>query len=159
MMFGNMIARNFGYVPYQLSFYDSNFLTRVNQELERVSTINKNFDILIMELDYMLQDETILENTLSMVLKQLNLFRVKKILLWYALPSQYNQKANLCKDIVNLQFKERLNKDVFFINIKELWDRDKVDTFTYSDEFINDAANVYLFKEISKYLEKIEWNI
>ena len=67
----------FNFTTYQLSFYDYNFLKKVSEELKTVSTLNGKFDMAIIELDYTLQNEKILQTILPLLLKQLELFNIR----------------------------------------------------------------------------------
>ena len=100
------------------------------------------------------QDEHLADNQNEKILDEylinvVNLFKSKcdKLICWYTLPHDDSYKKNHIHDLLNQNF----NKNELIIkDLSCLYNNEYLNKCTFSKNFINDTANIYIFKELSK---------
>lgn len=143
VMFSNIIGRKHGVNITNISQYNTDYLDILYNEytFENLS----NYDIGILELDYCNQNDEIVDEYL---LKVVDLFRSKcnHLICWYALQNRDNNKKNKINDLLREYTKE--NK-IIMKDLSYLYGGEYFNKCTFGRNFINDTANIYIFKELN----------
>lgn len=149
VMFPNIIGRKFNSNIINISQYDSNFLKVLYDTYKDIDL--PKCDLGILELDYFNQNEKILDEYLINVV---NLFKSKcdKLICWYTLPPDDSYRKNHIHDLLNQNF----NKNELIIkDLSCLYNKEYLNKCTFSKNFINDTANICIFKELSKIIGEL----
>ena len=109
-------------------------------------------DVSILELDCYNQNDILVEKYLEDIISILEEYS-DNIICWLAIPSiKSNKKENALK-IIN-------NYDVIFNDLSFIFDESHSDMCAYSNNFINDSANMFISIELTKNLRgALNWNI
>ncbi len=153
-MFSNIIARKMNLTPYHLSFLDRNFLDKIDNYFVE-DKIDCKYEYGILELDYYKQDDFIVDNFLLKTVRHM-LKHCNKVICWYTIPRYYKEKQyELFYTLDPLLNGDKLIlKDMSFLHDSEFFDR-----CTSSNNFINDYANILIYKIIKEDMERLQWNI
>ena len=144
VMFPNILGRKLDVNVTNISQYDANYLQSLyaNYNDENLS----NFDIGILELDYCNQNDKIVEEYL---VKVVDLFKSKcdYLIGWYALEDKDEIKKNRIAELLE----DYIDKDEIIIkDLSCLYEKENFNKCTFGRNFINDTANIYIFRALNK---------
>lgn len=147
MLFSNIIGRKTNSIINNFSINKNNFLKEYHAMYIGGNRKVPMHDICILELDSYPQSEEDLEKYLKDVV---DLFksRCKKLICWFALPPESESKKYLIKELLKDYEDEIIIEDMSCIFSKEY-----ADMCVYSNRFINDTANVMIYKKLRKWLD------
>ena len=150
VMFSNIIQRNFNAEVKKIVFNNRNYLENIYNYLKNESI--PDVDVSILELDCYNQNDILVEKYLEDIISILEEYS-DNIICWLAIPSiKSNKKENALK-IIN-------NYDVIFNDLSFIFDESHSDMCAYSNNFINDSANMFISIELTKNLRgALNWNI
>lgn len=150
VMFSNILQREFDCEVKKIVFNDANYLDKIHNSLtyDEIPYV----DVAILEIDCSRQSEEYIEKYLDNILTSLGSY-AGKIICWLTLPPSKSSKKQKAVKILE-------KHDVIFEDLSFLYDSDYEDMCTYSYNFINDSANMFIFRKISENLREIlNWNI
>lgn len=147
MMFSNIIGRKTNTIINNLAIYNNNHLKRYHEKYIEKNEEIAYSDICILEIDSYLQKEENVENYLDSIIK---LFESKcnKLICWYALPNN-NPKKRIINEITK---RYSANNNIIFEDCSFIYDEEHSDMCIYSNNFINDTANVLIYKQLKKWI-------
>lgn len=153
-MFSNIIERKFDANVYHVAFDDKNYLKTVkdcySNETPPVA------DIGILELDYFSQNELVVEEDLVDVIYLMKQ-RCKHVVGWYCIP-----ESRMYKSIILNKTIQKLvnNGDIEVLDFSFLYDENHRDMCTYNVWFMNDSANIIIYKNLKEVIGRLtQWNI
>lgn len=152
-MFSNIIERKFDANVYHVTYDEKNYLKTVKDFYDDAPPIG---DIGIIELDYFSQNESVVEEHLVEVINLMK-SKCKHIIGWYTIPEGRAYK----KIILNRTIKEFVdNKEIEVLDLSYMYDDDFKDMCVYNVWFINDSANILIYKELKEVIRRLtQWNI
>ncbi|MGN1155073.1 MAG: SGNH/GDSL hydrolase N-terminal domain-containing protein [Agathobacter sp.] len=145
MMFSNIIARKLNCIVYNISFNNNQHLEVITQHIDRIVDMYNEFDVILFEADYERQKPEIVQNSLNNILQKLSVYKCP-IVMWNI------EKDKIYKYVVDN--KQKSLSPVFLMPIKEVFEKES-DLCCFSKNFINDTANILLYKMFSKFFDKI----
>lgn len=156
MKFSNILSRNLNMSLMDLTYNNrKSYLEDINKYYEENALVS-NVDVGILELDYALQDDEIVNNNLKQVVNNM-LRHCDHLICWYCLPKSKLYKRAVIFD--NLM-EEITDKKITVLDLSFLYDEDHKDMCTSSINFINDAGNVYIYKKLKDaIMEVTKWSI
>lgn len=141
--FSNILSRKLNLDNFNLTFYDRNFLDKINNFFEETEKI-PIFDYGILELDFCNQDDFIVERYIDKVLTNM-LNHCKILICWYILPDYCINKKN--KLFMHLE--PYLNgNNLLFKDFSFLHNNDLSDMCSSSNNFLNDNGNILIYKRL-----------
>lgn len=146
MLFSSIIGRKTNSIVNNFSFNKHDFLKAYNRLYVEGDRKVPTHDVGILEIDSYSQSEEDLEKYLCKVVDYFK-SRCKKLICWYALPSESESKKSLINELLKDYGDEIIVEDISCIYSKEY-----SDICVYSNKFINDTANVMIYKKLSKWL-------
>ena len=146
MLFSNIVGRKTNSIINNFSFNKHDFLKAYYSNYVEGNRKLPMHDICILEIDSYSQSEDDLEKYLVGVV---DLFKshCKKLICWYTLPPESESKKSLIKELLKDYEDEIIIEDISCIYSKKYRDM-----CVYSNKFINDTANVMIYKKLSKWL-------
>ncbi len=153
-MFSNILERNLDAYVYHITSSSKNYLEYVlNFYQEGKSAIA---DVIILELDYYGQNESVIEDTLPKIIKILKK-RCKYLIGWYAIPEVKSFKKLIANNIIS-KYEEDENMKI--LDLSFIYDDEFKDMCTFNNWFINDIGNIIISKEIEECIRGLTiWNI
>lgn len=150
VMFSNIIQRNFNAEVKKIVFNNRNYLEDICNYL-KIENI-PNVDVSILEIDYSNQNDDLVDKYLDDVITILEKCS-NEIICWLAIPPNKLDKKEYALNILK-------NHNVTFCDLSFIYDEDYSDMCTYSNNFINDSANMFIYNGLTKELRGIlNWNI
>lgn len=149
VMFSNIIGRKLGLNIINASFNEKDFLKNTYKYLKKNK--NKEHDFTILEMDYIWQNEKIFNKYIEKIIKQIK-SKNNYLICWYSLPKTNERKHAKLKEISKKYSKD---EKIVFFDFSFLYDEEYSEMCTHSNNFINDTANIMIYKKISEYLKKI----
>lgn len=151
MMFSNILRRNYDVKVDRFSSYN---ITSVKAEYERIKQIDNisAYDAVIYEISKYNTDECDFEHNIQLLVREL--CKSKKVIIWHSYDSCANDKDdNIAKllELVTAQY-----ENCRYMNLNFLFDEEQ---YTYSTNFLNDAANIVIYKELERNLRDDTWSI
>lgn len=152
-MFSNILSRKLNADISHLTYNEVNYLDNIYEDIKNLDYKNP-YDIGILELDYIDQDDDNVERYLEDVVDALS-SKCKIVIGWFSIPIKEYKKNNIYQILkYNLD-----NKNLFITNIDSIYG-ELNDICTYSNRFINDSANVVIYENLMKIImELTKWNI
>ncbi|AMD18070.1 hypothetical protein TL18_08590 [Methanobrevibacter sp. YE315] len=146
MLFSNIIGRKTNSLVNNYSFNKSDFLKAYHSNYFKADKKFRKHDICILEVDSYSQKKEDVEKYLVDVV---NFFKTKvnKLICWYALPPNRQSR----KDLIRKLLKE-YEGEIIIEDISCIYSDKYSDMCVYSNRFINDTANVFIYKKLSKWL-------
>lgn len=156
LKFSNILLRDLNLSVMDLTYNNrTSYLADIFNYYEENSLITHT-DVGILELDYALQDDEIVNEYLQKVVNHM-LKHCDNLICWYCLPKSKLYKRALIYD--NLMEEINDNK-IKILDLSFLYDENYRDMCTASINFINDAANIYIYKNLKEaIMEVTKWNI
>lgn len=156
LKFSNILSRNMNLSIMDLTYNNrTSYLENINNYYEE-NPLASDANVGILELDYALQDDEIVNEYLKNVVNHM-LRQCDHLICWYCLPKQKLYKRALIFD--NLM-EEITEKKITILDLSYIYDEDHEDMCTASMNFINDAANVLIYKKLKEtIMEVTKWNI
>lgn len=149
VMFSNILGRKNGVNITNISQYDTNYLERLFDEYNSENL--SNFDVGILELDYCNQNEDILDKYLLNVVDLFN-SKCNHLIGWYTLQDRDKNK----KDKINFLLSDYIKENRIIIkDLSYLYNAENLNKCTFGRNFINDTANIYIYKALNKIIG--EW--
>ena len=150
VMFSNILQRKFNAEVKKIAFNSHNYLDKVYNYLTRENI--PKIDVAILEIDSSRQSEEYVERYLDKILDALKDY-AEKIICWLCIPPSKNSKKQKALKILK-------RHDVIFSDMSFIYSSDYEDMCTYSYNFINDSANMFIYKKLSENLkESLNWII
>lgn len=150
LLFSNILQRNFDAEVKNVVFNEVNFLDKVYEYLKNEEDI-PFVDVSILEVDYINQNDELVDKYLEEIVSILQNYS-NHIICWLTIPKNKKYKCQKVKELLN-------DKDIIFKDLSYIHD-DFSDMCAYSRYFINDSANILIFKSMKKILcEVANWNI
>ena len=147
MLFSSIIGRKTNSIVNNFSLNKNSFLKEYYDGYIEGNRKVPMHDTCILEIDSYPQSEEDLKKYLCDVV---DLFksRCKKLICWFALPPESESKKSLIKELLKDYENEIIIEDISCIFSKEY-----SDMCVYSNRFINDTANVMIYKKLIKWLD------
>ena len=146
MLFSNIIGRKTNSIINNHSLFRNNFLEEYHSRYVLGDRKFPMHDICIFEVDSYSQNEEDLEKYLKDVVELLK-SRCKKLICWFALPPESESRKLLIKELLSDYEDEIIIEDISCIYSDEY-----SDMCVFSNKFINDTANVMIYKKLIKWL-------
>lgn len=145
-MFSNLISRENNLDIYRFTFDDVNYLKLVFESLQKLDD-GISFDYGLLELDYYLQNDKIVNRYLFNVIR-LMLKRCKYLICWYCIPPYKKYKINNLFRFIEpfLNGNNMIIEDLSF-----LYNNDNVDMCTQSNNYISSSGNYLIYKSLNNY--------
>ena len=149
VMFSNILARKYNKRFQNVSFNDKNHLKLIydyiqNHDLEKFSTI-------ILELDYIRQDDEIFDEYSRKVIRKLK-SKCDNLICWYAIPHSETDRHSKLSNFTN-KFSKR---NVYVCDLSFIYDDNHSEMCTHSKNYINDTGNIMIYKALFKKIEEIK---
>lgn len=144
MLFSSILSRKLNASVEHLTFNNSNYLNEI-YKFYKENNAKKEYDIGILELDYSNQKDEIVETYLKNVIKMMK-SHCKKLICWYSLPPYRSYKKNNINRILN----EMQSDNIIVKDMSYLFDKEHFDICAYSGNFINDSANMLIYKNLEE---------
>lgn len=146
MLFSSIIGRKTNSIVNNYALNNNSFLKEYHAVYVEGNRKVPMHDIGILEIDSYAQSKVDLEKYLCDVV---DIFksRCEKLICWFALPPESESKKPLIKELLKDYEDEIIIEDISCIFSEEY-----VDMCAYSNRFINDTANVMIYKKLSKWL-------
>lgn len=154
VMFSNILSRKLDLEVNQITFNNRNYIKDIYYFLNNNEI--SNYEYIIFELDYLNQDDELVNEYL---VKTIDLLKnhCKKIIGWIVIPPKNTYKKNNLEKLIH---QNKLDKKVLIYDFSDIYDDALVDMCTSSDYFINDTGNIIIFKKLINILRSLEkWNI
>ena len=152
MMFSNIFQRNSDINVDRFSSYKG---ASVKDEYDQIKEIGNiaSYEAVIYEISKYDTNESDFEKNLELLVNELS--KGKKVIVWHS-----NDDGKKGYDI-SKKLEKVLSqyKNCKYLNFDFLFDEINKDLYTYSTNFLNDAANIYIYKELDKNLRVDTWNI
>ena len=149
VMFSNIIGRKFNKHYQNISFNENNHLKYIYDYLDRFD-LNK-IETIILELDYVRQDCEIFDEYAEKVIKKLK-SRCNNLICWYTLPESESEKFLKLNNFLEKNSKKR---GIYFLNLSLIYNNEFSYMCTHSKNFINDAGNIIIYKNLFKQINEI----
>ncbi len=146
MLFSSIIGRKTNSIINNFSLNKNSFLKEYHASFIEGNRKVPMHDICILEIDSYAQSEEDLEKYLPDVV---DLFksRCKKLICWFALPPESESKKSLITELL-----KDYENEIIIEDISCIFSNKYADMCVYSNRFINDTANVMIYKKLSKWL-------
>lgn len=141
VMFSNILARRFDKHFRNISLNEINYLKTIHENLNSYNL--GKYDTIILELDYIRQDETVFDKYAEKVIKKLK-SRCKNLICWYAMPKSVEKYSNLS------EFAKKYSKKrgITLLDLSFIYDEEFSEMCTHSRNFINDTGNIMIYKKL-----------
>lgn len=152
-MFSNILERKYDATVSHVTFNEKDYINSVLKYYDEESPLIA--DVGIIEIDYFLQKESVVENLLPdliTVMKQ----RCKHLIGWYAISDRKSFK----KIIANNTIKEFVyNKDIKLVDLSYIFDKENKDICVYNKYYVSDSGNFLIYKKLDETLRGlVKWN-
>lgn len=144
LMFSNILSRMLEYNVKNISVYENNFIKNILKSLE---DIEEKYDLGILELDFVNQEEEYVTKYLKNVISAMEK-KCDKLICWWTIPNSKKSKIQKLSNIIE----SISNSKIEFIDMSCLYDDEYKQYCTSSDNFLNDTGNIFIFKKFSKVL-------
>lgn len=149
VFFSNILQRTFDAEVKKVVFNESNFLDKIYNYLKNEDDL-PHVDISILEVDYINQNDEYVDKYLNEIIDILKLYS-DYVICWLTIPNNKKYKRQKAREL--------LNDKVIFEDLSYIHD-DFTDMCTYSRFFINDSANILIFKRLKEVISGVtNWNI
>lgn len=142
--FSNILSRKLNVKIYNLTYNSKNYLKQVFTDLSTYN-LNNKFDIGIIELDYINQNDYYVNTFLEEIYELMNK-RCANIIGWFSISDKNYKKENI--------FNILKEKEINIIDINSQHENFK-DMCTFSNNFINDTGNVFIYKSIKEIVTEL----
>ena len=141
VMFSNILSRRFDKHFQNISFYETNYLKTIHEKLNEYKL--GKYDTIILELDYVRQDEAVFDKYAKKVIKKLN-SKCKHLICWYTMPKSEEKYSKL------IEFAEKYSRkrDITILDLSFIYDEELSEMCTHSKNFINDTGNIMIYKKL-----------
>ena len=148
-MFSNILSRKLNVHVDNISFESDDYLDDLKKYY--MKNHDNHYDLGIIELDSFSQSDTVVKENLKSVISYMKK-SCDKIISWYAIDSEREYKKK--------QIEEILEDEIVIKDFSFIFNEKFQDMCTYNNEFINDAANILLFKQFREVIGSVtRWNI
>ena len=151
VMFSNILGRKLDFNIQNISFNERNFLKNIGEYLK--SYEQPHVELAILELDYIGQDDKILNRYNKKVIKQLK-SKVDYLICWYAIPKTEEKKHEKLKKLMNKYSKD---KKIEILDFSFIYDEEYSEMCTHSKNYINDTGNIMIYKRLEKIIKEKEF--
>lgn len=148
-MFSNILSRKINADVSHLTYNSADYLNLIYNDLKNLD-YKSSYDIGILELDYVAQNDEYVEKYLEDVVDILS-NKCKLVIGWFSIPLKKYKKDNIL-EILDYNVS---NKNLIICDINSIYDELK-DICTYSNRFINDSANVVIYEELKKIIVELD---
>lgn len=149
-LFSNILQRTHDAEIKRVVFNESNFLDKIYDYLIDNTEI-PHVDVSILEVDYINQNDVYVDRYLLDIINILKEYS-NHVICWLTIPNNKEYKRQKVKDLL-------AHENVIFEDLSCIHD-EFYDMCTYSRYFINDSANIFIFKRLNKKLNEVaNWNI
>ena len=143
-IFPSILCRKLNASVDNITFNDKNYLNHVHDYFKK-NTIEKEYDVGILELEYSNQDDKITKLYLQKDIEYMSK-RCKHVIAWICVPPYREYKKDLVQDII----KDTPVDNLVFEDLSFLYDKEYSDICTYSGNFINDSGNMMIYRKLSE---------
>ena len=147
-MFSNILSRKINADVSHLTYNSADYLNLIYNDLKNLD-YKSSYDIGILELDYVAQNDEYVEKYLEDVVDILS-NKCKLVIGWFSIPLKEYKKDNIL-EILDYNVS---NKNLIICDINSIYGELK-DICTYSNRFINDSANVVIYEELKKIIVEL----
>lgn len=154
MMFSNILRRNYCAQVDRISCCNKNFLNNVYEWVKELGQLS-DYDVVICEIDELGQDANTVKEYLEALFHQIS--EAKRVIVWHALDETFWKRRQEIELLIKSISQE--HSGFSYLNLDFLFEPKYVDRCTYSTNFINDAANILIYRALNKELEALQWNI
>lgn len=153
-MFSHILERKFDANVSNNSYNTINYLNNIYHDYRNSKV--PIADVAILELDNFSQHESVIETVLPKLIPLMKQ-RCKHLIGWYSIS---NDKAYK-KIIANNSIKNYIyNGDLEIVDMSFLYDEDYRDMCVYSNVYINDTGNIFIYKKLQEVIRRLtKWNI
>lgn len=148
VMFSNILGRKFNKRFQNISFNDSNHLKAIYDNIDKYNL--QNLDVIILEVDYIWQKDDIFDKYVGKVIKKLK-SKCNNLICWYAIPKS---KSGKYSKVNNFSKKYSKKRDISFLDLSFIFDEEYYEMCVHSNNYINDAGNIMIFKKLFKEINK-----
>lgn len=153
MMYSNILRRNYKIHLDRMASFHKQTVKENLENLVRVNALN-SYDVVIYEIGKFESSETDFVSNFNCLLNQMS--GAKKILLWHAWDEKYLRKNPRIIELLNEYIPRYGNIEV--LNFDYFFQQEYADKYTYSTNFLNDAANVHIYGKFEEILRNEIWN-
>ena len=148
--FSNILHRTFDCEVKKIVFNEVNFLEKIHDYLKNTDNL-PHVDVSILEVDYVNQTDENVDKYLDEIVTILQDYS-NQVICWLTIPNNKKYKRQKAKELLS-------NQNMIFRDLSCIHD-DFTDMCTYSRYFINDSANILIFKSMKKIISEVtNWNI
>ncbi len=144
VMFSNILARRFDKHFQNISFNETNHLKTIYEKIDNYNL--DKYDTIILELDYIRQDEAVFDEYAKKVIKKLK-SKCNNLICWYALPKSESGRYSKLTEFEKKYSKKR---NISVLDLSFIYDEDLSEMCTHSKNYINDTGNIIIYKELLK---------
>ena len=145
-MFPNILKRKTKHKIDTITFNNRNYLDKINYYLKNNNI--KKYDLIIFEIDYYNQDDSIVQENLNEILQQLTL-KTQNIICWSTINNTKKQK------ITNIKKTTKKYKEIKYFDFSDIYNVNNRDICTSSNNYINDTGNIMLYKKFSTIIKRL----
>lgn len=149
LFFSNILQRTFDCEMKRVVYNEINYLEKIHDYLNNGDV--PHVDVSILEVDYVNQNDTYVERYLDEIVNMLQ-NHSNYVICWLTIPENKAYKRQKVKELLN-------DKSVIFKDLSYIYE-DFSEMCTYSWHFLNDSANIFIFKSMKKTVSEVtNWNI
>lgn len=141
VMFSNILSRRFNKQFENISFNENNFLKIIYEKIDDYNL--EKYNTIILELDYIKQDNEIFDKYSKKVIKKLK-SKCDNLICWYTIPKSEEKYSKLN------EFSDKYSKkrNISFLDLSFIYNEEFSEMCTHSKNYINDTGNIMIYKKL-----------